>query len=250
MDSRISKAKIKLYASLDTPKGRRKAGIFVAEGTKCVLDIARRYQPVAAYALPQWCVEHPDFQAVSLAPFELGEITRLSDPPPVIAFFKLPEARQEASYRGFTIALDGIQDPGNLGTIIRMADWMGIGTIVASPETADCFNPKAVQASMGALAGVDIIYTPLGDFLEKLPVAVPVYGTYMDGVPVYDEQFSSEGVLVMGNEGHGIAPDLAPLISRRISIPPVGTPVAESLNVGVATAMILAARATILNING
>jgi TrmH family RNA methyltransferase len=137
-----------------------------------------------------------------------------------------------------SIALDGVQDPGNLGTIIRIADWFGISDIICSEDTVDAWNPKVVQATMGSIARVNIIYTNLPSFLDSLPTDFPVYGTLLDGENIYTQQLTKEGLIVMGNEGNGISTEIRPLVGRRLFIPsyhPADT--AESLNVAIATAI-------------
>ena len=138
------------------------------------------------------------------------------------------------------LALDDVQDPGNMGTIVRLADWFGIRDIVCSEATADCFNPKVVQATMGAITRVRVHYLPLPGLLEKaLSDGIPVYGTFLDGDDIYGAELSADGILVMGNEGKGIGPDVEKCVSRRLYIPsyPGGTATSESLNVAVATAV-------------
>ena len=138
------------------------------------------------------------------------------------------------------LALDDVPDPGNMGTIVRLADWFGIRDIVCSEATADCFNPKVVQATMGAIPRVRVHYLPLSGLLEKaLSDGIPVYGTFLDGDDIYGAELSADGILVMGNEGKGIGPDVEKCVSRRLYIPsyPGGTATSESLNVAVATAV-------------
>ena len=138
-----------------------------------------------------------------------------------------------------SLALDGVQDPGNLGTIIRIADWFGISTIYCSPETADVYNPKVVQATMGSLAHVQVVYTDLLALVSQLPPSYPVYGTLLDGENIYQQELTSEGIIVMGNEGNGISQALREHINRRLLIPDfhTGELRAESLNVAIATAI-------------
>ena len=137
------------------------------------------------------------------------------------------------------LALDGIQDPGNLGTIIRIADWFGIETVVCSPDTADAYAPKVVQATMGSLARVKIVYQDLAELIDALPTDFPVYGTLLDGRDIYAETLTPHGLIVMGNEGNGISPEIARKITRRLLIPnyPADRPTADSLNVAIATAI-------------
>ena len=137
------------------------------------------------------------------------------------------------------LALDGVQDPGNVGTIIRLADWFGITNVVCSRETADAFSPKVVQATMGALARVNVFYVDLPQWLEENKGQMPVYGTFMDGDNLYESTLTSHGIIVMGNEGKGISQAVEQHVSRRITIPnfPEGRPTVESLNVAIATAV-------------
>lgn len=242
----ISKKMLKRYGSLDGAKYRRREGIFVAEGTKCVLDLSRAYTLESAYSSAEWAQEHPEFPVTVVDKSELKELTRLISVPPVIAFFKLPEADTIPKWKPseFVIALDRIQDPGNLGTIIRTADWMGVNTIVASVDTVDAFNPKTVQATMGALASVKVYYTDLAAWLEALPSGIEVYGTFLEGDNIFETYVNAEGVAVMGNEGQGISKEIERFVSLKVTIPPPPgyTPAAESLNVATATAMVLARR--------
>ena len=137
------------------------------------------------------------------------------------------------------LALDGVQDPGNLGTIIRIADWFGITDIFCSNETADIYNPKVVQATMGSIARVKLHYTDLKKLIGSLPPDYPIYGTLLDGTDIYKENLSAKGIIVMGNEGNGISPEIRKVINRKLLIPnyPIGRETAESLNVAIATAV-------------
>lgn len=242
----ISRKMLKRYGGLDSAKNRHREGIFVAEGTKCVLDLSHVYSLESAYATAEWAEEHPKFPATVVEKSDLKELTRLVTIPPVIAFFRVPQDEELPSWRPgeFVIALDRIQDPGNLGTIIRTADWMGVNTIVASIDTVDAFNPKTVQATMGALASVKVYYTDLTEWLRGLPDGIPVYGTFLEGENIFLTPVRAEGVAVMGNEGQGISDEVEKFISQKITIPspPGHTPSAESLNVATATAMVLARR--------
>ena len=235
--------------SLDDVKGRRRSGLFVAEGTKCVLELAVTFKARYLFARPEWLLEHGDaFDAGSViecGASVLREITRLGTTPPVIACFELPPAA-ECPDRSFfesklVLALDRVQDPGNLGTILRTCDWMGVRTILATHDTVDAFNPKTVQATMGALARVRVVYCDLVEVLSSLEGSVPVYGTFLDGDNIYSAALSHNGVVVMGNEGSGISEAIESHISRRLYIPPypADAQTVESLNVGSATAIVL-----------
>jgi TrmH family RNA methyltransferase len=187
-----------------------------------------------------------DIKAKELIAVEEEEIKKaslLKTPQDVIAVFVQPTIRldKELLKKELTLVLDGIQDPGNLGTIIRLADWFGIKNLICSPDTADVYNPKTVQASMGGIARVNVFYESLPDLLDELP-DIPVYGTFLDGTTIYREKLTSTGFIVMGNEGKGIRPALEKRITKRVYIPnfPPGTESTESLNVAVATAVVCA----------
>lgn len=243
-----TKAQRRLVASLADVKGRRRAGLFAVEGTKCVLDMLGAFELRHLYATPAWLDARGAALGGPVAPeavsrAELTEMSSLSLASDVIAVFALPEPApfDPAMLAGkLTVALDRVQDPGNLGTIIRTADWMGVDTVLASADTADCFNPKTIQATMGALARVRVVYGPLPHMLAAAPC--PVCGTFLDGENVYTADLPAAAVVLMGNEGRGISPEAAACVSRRLLIPsyPAGRPTSESLNVATATAITLA----------
>ena len=173
---------------------------------------------------------------------DLHRISFLQHPQQVLALFPIPKSDSSSSLShlssSLSLALDGIQDPGNLGTIIRIADWFGIDTIYCSEDTADAYNPKVVQATMGSLARVNIIYLSLEALFDSLPDDFPVYGTLLDGDDIYQQPLSQNGIIVMGNEGNGISPEIRAKVNRRLLIPRFRTgDSAESLNVAIATAI-------------
>ena len=225
----ISKNKIKLIHSLETKKGREKAGLFVAEGPKVVNDLL-----------------HAGFTAENI--FEdiedIKKISFLQHPQSMLGVFKLPrnEHYTEFSITQLVLALDGVQDPGNLGTIIRVADWFGIKDIFCSLDTADCWNPKVVQATMGSIARVQLHYVDLNKMVESLPADYPIYATLLDGENIYKQELSHHGMIVMGNEGKGISPLLRTKINRKLYIPNYSSneDTAESLNVAIATSIVCA----------
>ena len=237
----ISKNQIKFIRQLEQKKFRRREGLFVAEGPKVVGDLMRRFQPTAAFATPDW--NHEDVPVTRVTPDELRRISFLQHPQQVLALFPLPQdAPADSSlftiHSSLALALDGVQDPGNLGTIIRIADWFGIDTIFCSEDTADAYNPKVVQATMGSLAHVHIIYCDLTAMLDALPEGYPVYGTLLDGDDIYRQELTPEGIIVMGNEGNGISEAVRRRVNRRLLIPSFHPgDAAESLNVAVATAV-------------
>lgn len=225
----ISKNKIKLIHSLETKKGREKAGLFVAEGPKVVNDLL--YAGFTAENI---------FEDIE----DIKKISFLQHPQSMLGVFKLPrnEHYTEFSITQLVLALDGVQDPGNLGTIIRVADWFGIKDIFCSLDTADCWNPKVVQATMGSIARVQLHYVDLNKMVESLPADYPIYATLLDGENIYKQELSHHGMIVMGNEGKGISPLLRTKINRKLYIPNYSSneDTAESLNVAIATSIVCA----------
>ena len=238
----ISKNQLKFIRQLEQKKYRRREGLFVAEGTKVVGDLLQRYQPKALFATSEWLHAQSsptDADLFEVTDDELQRISFQQHPQQVLALFPIPEAPQRwEGGKKLTLALDGVQDPGNLGTIIRIADWFGIEDILCSPETADVWNPKVVQATMGSIARVNVYYTDLPNLLDTLPSDFPVYGTFLDGENIYTQQLSDYGLIVMGNEGNGISDVVRQRINHRLLIPDFhqGT-TADSLNVAIATAI-------------
>lgn len=242
----ISKATIKKIHALDMRKFRRNERLFVAEGPKLVDELCATMKPVYIAALPEWISENA--KIVSGTEYDIvtsDELQRASlqkNPQQVIALFPIPEHRfcTEQLKNELVLMLDGVQDPGNLGTIARIADWFGIRNIICSTETADIYNPKAVQATMGALARVKFHYTDLLQLLSQYDG--PVYGTFLDGENIYGQELSENGIIVMGNEGKGISQGVGEMINRRLYIPnyPIGTQTTESLNVAIATSIVCA----------
>lgn len=237
----ISKNKIKLIRALETKKGRVKHGMFVAEGPKIVGDLL-----AAGFRLVELFDDEDDIKKVSF----------LQHPQGKVGVFRLPDYVETAHDERETavdekcmpmlgehelaLALDGVQDPGNFGTIIRVADWFRMKRIFCSMDTADCWNPKVVQATMGSIARVQICYLNLEDLINKLPSDYPVYGTLLDGDDIYTQKLTHHGIIVMGNEGNGISAVIRKHVNRKLLIPnfSIGTTRAESLNVAVATAIV------------
>ncbi|WP_018909749.1 RNA methyltransferase [Prevotella veroralis] len=224
----ISKNKIKLIRSLETKKGREKVGLFVAEGPKVVKDLLQ-----AGFIAKEVFEDIEDIKKISF----------LQHPQSMLGVFHLPTNRfKELSMNQLVLALDGVQDPGNLGTIIRVADWFGIKDIFCSLDTADCWNPKVVQATMGSIARVQLHYVDLNKMVESLPADYPIYATLLDGENIYKQELSHHGMIVMGNEGKGISPLLRTKINRKLYIPSYSSDgnTAESLNVAIATSIVCA----------
>lgn len=247
----ISKAKLKLIHSLENKKGRRENGLFVAEGPKVVGDLLSRFPVKLVVAVDEWIKNNSDHlrdaEIVEVSDEELRKASLLQHPQDVLALFELPRDTADASDihplpgsdEVLSLALDGVQDPGNLGTIIRVADWFGIENIFCSTNTVDAYSPKVIQATMGSIARVRLYYTDLEQLLRGLSSDYPVYGTLLDGEDIYSQKLSRGGLIVMGNEGNGISPAIRPLINHRLLIPnyPKGRPTADSLNVAIATAI-------------
>ena len=234
----ISKNQVKYIHQLEQKKYRKREGLFVAEGTKVVGDLLKYHQPKALFATDEW--KAPDGTSYTIVTEEeLRRISFLQHPQQVLGLFPIPPQTTATNFGGaLVLALDGVQDPGNLGTIIRIADWFGIETIICSEDTADAWNPKVIQATMGSIARVNIIYTNLLDFLDTLPPDFPIYGTLLDGENIYSEPLSEEGLIIMGNEGNGISEAVRTKINRKVLIPDFHQgETADSLNVAIATAI-------------
>ena len=238
----ISKNQQKNIRQLEQKKVRKREGLFVAEGTKVVGDLLTRYTPEAVFATAQW--QAPEgITPQMVTDEELQRISFQQHPQQVLALFPIPSQTSAdplnlLNDQTLALALDGVQDPGNLGTIIRIADWFGIDTLICSEDTADAWNPKVVQATMGSLARVTILYTSLPSLLDRLPDTYPVYGTFLDGQNIYTEQLTPGGLIIMGNEGNGISEEVRQRINRRLLIPDFHQgDTADSLNVAIATAI-------------
>lgn len=243
----ISKNKIKLINSLSQKKFRDETGFFVAEGTKLVLDLTPAFNCSILAATTSWLDEHSGFNADEIIEVDANELNKISNqktPQGVLAVFAKPHYRWDfdSLKQNLSLALDNVQDPGNLGTIIRIADWFGIKDIFCSEHSADAFNTKTVQATMGALARVRVHTVDLNEFLQSCAGKLPVYGTFMNGGNIYKKTLAQHGIIVMGNEGNGISPEIEKQVTERLLIPnfPDGQVTSESLNVGVATALVCA----------
>ena len=240
----ISKAKIKFIRSLDQKKTRKEEKVFVAEGPKVVGDLMEVMSPVSLFATEGWLSvhsQHGDLCQV-VTEEELHKISFLQHPQQVLAIFPQFDDTTAFNPNTLSLALDGLQDPGNLGTIIRIADWFGIESIYCSKDTADLYNPKVVQATMGSMARVKVQYTDLPEFIGSLPDGYPLYGTLLDGKDLYQQALIPYGLIIMGNEGNGISPEIRRKVNHHLLIPnfPEGRKTADSLNVAIATAIICA----------
>lgn len=245
----LSKNKQKLIRSLDRKKNRDAEGLFLAEGPKLVTELLAHFRCRLLVGEPAVLSKVP-FEAnavaerVEVTAEELARVSLQRAPQGVLAVFEKPQPVAAQSLlpvagHSLCLALDGVQDPGNVGTIVRIADWWGIEHVICSHDTADVFAPKTVQSTMGALGRVGVHYTDLPAWLDELPAGTPVYGTLLDGDNLYHSELTPHGIIVMGNEGNGLSSAVRERVSHRLLIPsfPPDRPTSESLNVAVATAV-------------
>ena len=237
----ISKNQIKFVHQLELKKFRKQEGLFIAEGHKVVSDLLKAgYPPKQLFATAEWIAANPVAGAIEVTNAELTKLSLQQHPQQVLALFPIPQAQPQLSIVNckLSILLDNVQDPGNLGTIIRIADWFGIDTIFCSEGTVDAWNPKVVQATMGSIARVHLIYIDTMQLLDSLPKDFPVYGTFLDGENIYTQELSQQGLIVMGNEGNGISDAVRARVTHKLLIPDFHKgPTADSLNVAIATAI-------------
>lgn len=242
----ISKARIKLINQLKTKKQREIHKLFIVEGHRNVVDFLNNNATLSfLYAIDSWydkskfiADENKFFSATSE---ELKKLTALNTPPEVVAVFKIPE-KHKLTFESnkLYLALDDIHDPGNLGTIIRTADWFGINNIICSNNTVDYTNPKVVQATMGSISRVNIHYCNLEKTLANINNSIPIFGAFLDGMPLTSVKSQNSGIIVIGSEAHGISKKIENLVTQKVTIPlyshsTPGTP--ESLNASIATAI-------------
>ncbi|WP_425077384.1 TrmH family RNA methyltransferase [Psychroserpens sp. S379A] len=232
----ITKNEIKLIKSLSQKKFRQKEQLFLVEGIKGIREfLDSEFELYKLYATDAVF----DVETTLISIKDLQKISALKTPNTAVAIFKMPKTQTDKK-ASLILALDDVRDPGNLGTIIRLCDWFGIESLICSLETVDCFNPKVVQATMGSLTRVQVVYTNLEHYLKNS--TLKVYGTFMDGSNIYSENLPKEGIIVMGNEANGISSDIENLVNKKIGIPRFGNLKAtESLNVATATAIVLSA---------
>lgn len=240
----LNKNKIKLINSLSKKKYRNRENLFICEGEKIFETLlSSDFKIKEVFAIKDFVEKNEEIKKLNytlVSENELKKISELSTPQSVLALIEIPTKRIEAiNFEGeLTIVLDKIQDPGNLGTIIRLADWFGIKNIVCSTDTVDVYNPKVVQSTMGSIFSVNIFYTDLKAFFERHNNS-PIYGTFMDGDSIYETKLCQNGFILMGNEANGISNELKGYVNTRLSIPTLNkTKAAESLNVAIATAIV------------
>ncbi len=242
----LSKGKAGVYSQLSRRKMRDKYGLFIVEGKKSVEDTLGRFEMEtmvvkSGVSLPEdWFCR---FTVYEVSESQMAKISSLSTPPDVLAVYSIPEGYYENVPKPepdrLYLLLDGIQDPGNMGTIIRTAHWFGIDRIYASKDTVDIFNPKTIQSTMGSMGRVEVVYCDLAELLDSTS-GMPVYGTLLDGDSIYTASLGSSGFIIMGNEGKGISAPLRERITNPLLIPPYDpSNHSESLNVAIATAVTL-----------
>lgn len=250
----ISKNQVRYIRSLHSKKGREEHRLFLAEGSKGVLEVtASSYEVLQIFAVQEWIDGNPaSFGAQKPVPepvllSEMERITALSTPSPALAVVRMKDhgLPAEAAPAGLTLVLDDIQDPGNLGTIIRIADWFGISRVVCSPGTVDLYNPKVIQATMGSFTRVEVMYGDLAEFLSLPGHPAHVFGTFLRGKNIYEAELPDNGVIIVGNESRGISAAIEKFVTDKITVPSYAFDKkershAESLNAAIATAIVCA----------
>ena len=239
----MTKADIQLVRALADKRGRTEHGLFVAEGEKLIGELRASHLSVRRIFSLEGVFNGPEVETV--APRDMERLSLLKTPSNSLALVEIPrcDLKPERLRGRLTLALDDVQNPGNLGTIVRLADWFGIGDVVCSEATADCFNPKVVQATMGAILRVRVHYCDLEAYLAAERAAgTQIYGTFLEGDDIYRTQLSPTGIVLMGNEGRGVTPACAAQVTRKLFIPPSPAErhATESLNVAMATGIVCA----------
>jgi TrmH family RNA methyltransferase len=234
----ISKNQLKIITSLSQKKYRQKHNLFIAEGLKVVSELLNSSLEIdALFAVDDFVTDVSSDKIVRISEKDLQKISNLKSSNKVLGLFKIPKEK-ELQKNGITIALDTVNDPGNLGTIIRLCDWFGVTQLVCSKDTVDCYNQKVVQASMGSLTRISIKYLDLETYLQETELTTFIAD--MNGENVYKTDLPKEAILIMGNEANGVSDDVKKLINNKICIPRFGeTQETESLNVATATAILL-----------
>ncbi|OIQ38107.1 MAG: RNA methyltransferase [Bacteroidetes bacterium MedPE-SWsnd-G1] len=234
----LSKNQIKLIKSLHQKKYRTKNSLFVVEGVKGVNEFLNSHFTLEKLFCTENFSNELDRNFIEvISSMELKKISNLNSPNEVLGVFKIPEPKK-MNPEIFSLVLDEVNDPGNLGTIIRLCDWFGIEQLICSENTVDCYNFKVVQSTMGSLSRVSIIYSDIKQFIKSSNL--PIYAAMMNGENVYRKSLPGKGILVMGNEANGISPEVSELITNKITIPKFGEKqLTESLNVATATAILL-----------
>lgn len=233
----VVKSQLKLIKSLHQKKYRSQHGLFFVEGIKVVTELLQAgFKPYCVLATDATLLKNEEIKVDQITEKDLQQISALKTANKILAVFYMPEIKS-VDFSEWIVVLDDVRDPGNLGTIIRLCDWYDIKQLVCSKNTVDCYNPKVLQASMGSIARVALVYEDLETLLKGSEV--PVYGSFMDGASVYSKNLPEKGILIMGNEANGISEEVNQFISQKIAIPQFGNKTTESLNVATATAILL-----------
>jgi len=244
----LSKNTIKRITQLQQKKYRKQTGLFIVEGEKMVIELIQStYEIDSVFGTAEFMSKYKSLLSKlpvhEITTDELNKISQLKTPNQALALAKLPQHSTTSVLQNgdFYLALDNIQDPGNLGTIIRTANWFGVRTIFCSEDTVDAFNPKVVQSTMGALFSTNLIYTPLSPLLEMAKEKkIPIFATSLSGTNIYHQQFKETGLIVMGNESKGVSNEISMQVDQNIKIPAFNPNPIESLNVAVAASIVLA----------
>ena len=233
----VTKKQMKVIKNLVQKKYRNEHGLFVAEGIKIVNELLESgFIAQFLFCSSEDLASQLGPKAEMVSSNELKKMSNLQQNNGVLGAFEIPKNGQSID-PDWILVLDAVRDPGNLGTIIRLCDWFGIEQVVCSSDTVDCYNPKVLQATMGSIARVNILYTDLAPYLKDSEK--PIFGAYMGGTNVFQTDLPQKGILVMGNEAHGISNEITSIIDKKISIPQFGEQTAESLNVAMATSILL-----------
>ena len=239
----ISKNQIKYIRGLHSRKNRKKESVFIVEGPKIVEEfILSSFDVMAVYGTQEWIENAPSLleSAEMISEKELHSISAQKNPNQVLAIVRMPkQSSPPKNIDSLCLVLDTIQDPGNLGTIIRIADWFDIKQIICSEETADIYNPKVVQSTMGSLTRVNVSYTNLIDYLDSIPKDTAIYGTLLEGDNIYESDLKTKGLIIVGNESKGISKEVKSFVNHKIKIPAYGDSKTESLNAAIATSIIV-----------
>ena len=248
----LSKNQIKDITALHHKKYRREENLFLAEGEKVVNDLLKSgWRVIAVYGTQEFfqrlsgnIIIPKSTEILLISDDEMRKISTLTSPQHVLAVAEMPSEEKEIDFeKGLKLVLDGISDPGNLGTLIRIADWFGVEEIICSDNTVDCFNPKVVQSAMGSLFRTNFYYRDLSEIFRKnlSKKALPVYGTVLDGKNIFEENLCNDAFILVGNESNGIGEDQFSFITEALTIPSFGGTKVDSLNVAVATGIVCAA---------
>jgi len=239
----LTKNTIKQIASLRQQKFRKELGLFVVEGRKMVDELLHsHFETVYFFATEAFLNDHPAFaEAETVSEMQMEQMSGQDTPPGILAVVRIPEQKEIKTSSRFVLALDGISNPGNMGTLLRTAEWFGITDVVCSPDCVELWNPKTVQATMGSLFRMQVWKADLPSFLhEASSKGKAVYGALLEGENLFEMREKPEGIIVIGSESHGIRADVLPCITRPVTIPRMGGSLTESLNAAVAGGIIMA----------